>query len=291
MDKLETMEAAGRLAATEARQAIASELSALKRTERTLRKLDRTWKPKEVSEALATLSAIERDPEKLGQRIVDLARAALDWTAEEREGRAARFQERLSAACAGKGLTVALVQKEPLELRIPPLLATVDLSRDRVELQFGRVAVARSRSDPDALVAAHGKAVAALSDGFDGVRFFADLRRAYDRVARGADVTGGWVEIQAVLFEMAMLRQPAKFRCDPLPANLSGYGKARFLFDLYQLGKSGGLVRDGLRLTLGPASGGSTRDKHKVFFVEDGDGRGAYHLTLRLAPAAEASHG
>ncbi|MCK6504647.1 hypothetical protein L6R53_14785 [Myxococcota bacterium] len=85
-----------------------------------------------------------------------------------------------------------------------------------------------------------------------------------------------------MLPQLALELQDDRFRREPSAAHFRPYSRARLCWDLWRLRRDRCLAVDGWRLSLGPATGSSTRDKKRVFWLEDDQGRGQYYLTLRF---------
>jgi hypothetical protein len=134
--------------------------------------------------------------------------------------------------------------------------------------------------DPDAIVAAVGKARARLASGLDPAEFFDRCLAAWKaaRVATGAPER---VEILTFLPYLALSMQKARFQVEPTKANFTDYTRAQFAFDVLRLRRSKtGIVRNGWRLNLGVATGTSASEKKRVVYFEDEDGNGEYKLTV-----------
>lgn len=230
--------------------------------------------PAALAKALVALDGLEADDPTLGDRV----RA---WLEEEREGRAERLSSGLREGCARDGLTLAVVGRDPLELRLPPVAVQVDLAGGKARVLFARELLGTCDAGPDAILAERVAAVAELEAGdWDAPAYVALLHRAWLRA--GGELRGDWVELTEVHPEMAWLRQSAAFRLDPVASRYAAYPRARFAYDLWRLRRDRCLAAGGWRLSLGPATGSSTKDKKRVFWLEDDEGRGQYHLTLRF---------
>ena len=77
-----------------------------------------------------------------------------------------------------------------------------------------------------------------------------------------------------------MQMQNRAFRVEPSVRNYRDYGRARFAFDMLQLRRQGGLVREGWRLNLGVATGTTASKKNRVIWFEDEHGEGEFKLTV-----------
>lgn len=237
-----------------------------------------------------------REPQKLAKAAESLAKAGdasvtrvieetRAWIDAEKTGRRERLSTALRAACAIDGsepdVRMVVITKDPLEVRLAPLAAVIDIEHDLVELKFGQVTVATCRAASDELLAARRTAIEALNGrGWEAAAHHRLLRRTWSRLR--AESGNEWIELADVLPELALLRQPKAFRADPTGKRFVAYPKANFIYDLWRLRRDRSLLVDGWRLSLGPATGTSAKDKQRVFFVEDEAGQGQFQLTLRF---------
>lgn len=188
----------------------------------------------------------------------------------------------MKKACAEQGLEFRVVSKEePIEVRIPPLSVLFDFKKSRAVLQYARDPVDQCKLDVEDIMKTHEKAVGALTLGFNPDDFFEKCRQAYSRVIRLDGLNpGDRVEILRFLPELAFLMQPNKFQENPIRKNYRPYSRARFAYDIYRLRQAGGLVRDGLRINFGVATGITATKKRRVIYMEDPFGAGEYKLTV-----------
>ena len=234
-----------------------------------------------VEKALAKLD--ENEPVELDAILAQVR----SWLTEQEQSRRRRLNAELRAACQQAELELLVLAREPLELRLPPISVLVDYERNRAELRFADGVLQRCEVEAGAIMQARKKALDQLEGRhWDAPAFLELLLKAWRRVARGA---GGWVELVDVLPELTLLRQDKKFRRDPSARNFKPYPRVCFAYDLWRLRRDRCLSHDGWRLTLGTATGGSTRDKSRVLRLEDERGQGQYHLSLRFV-REEASH-
>ncbi|MBI4703451.1 MAG: hypothetical protein HY744_20260 [Deltaproteobacteria bacterium] len=216
--------------------------------------------------------------------------AALDEEQEERlaQLRVAFGRQLTEAACAA-GLACERVSAAPLEFALPPLTATVDLERARATLCYARLPLGEVPARPERILAAQQKHVKALQSGWAPETFFDALREAYAAVLKKEGrPEGERVVLVDLLAPLAFAAQSRKFWADPVAENFRPYGRARLAWDLACLRRSGLLQRVGWRLSLGVATGESTRRKQDVLYVEECAGHGQYYLSAWFAPAPEA---
>lgn len=222
--------------------------------------------------------------ERLGAVEVQPVLDQLDaWLEEERATRRERLARQLRQRCADEGIELVVVTRDPLELRLPPLGLQVDVDADRADLSFGRHRILRVTADADAIIDGVRAALDVLhAEPWDPAAFHRALRTAWAR-APGE----GYKELADVFPQVVLALQGRRFLDDPRPSNLRPYSKAAFCYDLWRLRRDRAMQVDGWRLSLGTATGGSTRDKKRVFWLEDDRGRGQYFLTLRFVADAD----
>lgn len=258
--------------------ALAGQLKASARAVAGLARAVQRADPQAITKALKRLDQVG-----LGAQVGSVEQAPVvervrRWLVEEEAQRGPRLTAALRALCSERGLGLTVVTRQPLELRIPPLSVAVDIEHDQVEVGFGREVVERSGARADDVMKAWDRARRTLEGKDWKPRDFHErLYRAWRRTT--AD---GWVELHDVLPEVALLVQPKRFRRDPSARNFQPYPRAQFAYDLWRLRRDRCLAHNGWRLVLGSATGGSTRDKKRVFWLEDADGNGQYYLTLRF---------
>ena len=220
-------------------------------------------------------AALEKAP---WQDCADLVGRVDDWLTHEQATRRSRLARALRDLCRDAGLELVVITRDPLELRIAPVGLRVDVDRDRVDVVFGQQVLQTCAAQADAVMHARQQVLDDLDGGpWDPAAFHAALRAAWQQLSGET-----WVELADLLPQLALALQDDRFRRDPCARNFRPYPRARLAWDLWRLRRDRVLSVDGWRLTLGPATGGSTRDKKRVFWLEDDQGRGQYYLTLRF---------
>jgi hypothetical protein len=102
--------------------------------------------------------------------------------------------------------------------------------------------------------------------------------------ARGHTL-GERVDLVDLRLPLALLRTGAdRWRRIEL-AKTPSYERYQLAYQLQRLRKDQLLEKGGLRLDLGSATGGSTRQKHNVLFIPRAGGDGQYYLSLRFVKA------
>ncbi|MGQ9589460.1 MAG: hypothetical protein ACUVYA_04100 [Planctomycetota bacterium] len=279
----------GRELAAELASALESHRKTAGRLLRLAKALSKPWRDaKAVQKAAGEAAKLVPELPQVAREASALLDASARWLQREREGRRQKLARDLKDLSAARGVRLAVVTKDPLEIRLPPLGVRIDLEKGRAAIVFGQVELRTCAATGDEILEARRKALEELErPKWSAPEFHRQLRGAWSAAARRLGRADGWVELAEVIAEVAVAIQGPRWRQDPTARNFTSYGKAHFLYDLHRLREAGALSVDGYRLALGPATGASTRDKKRVFWVEDGDGRGAYHLTLRFVREEE----
>ena len=210
---------------------------------------------------------------------------------EWRAGAAGRLRQGLGRAlkdaCEQAGLTLKVIGKEePVELRIPPFGVLIHFEKGLAEVLFARQIVKSCPAKVEDILAAHAAARRELEAGFEPQEFFARCLAAYRATLAATGRKGGErVEILEFLPSLALQMQPKKFQVDPVAGNYQGYSRARFAYDVDRLRQAGGLSSDGKRINFGVATGTTASNKKRVVYLEDGEGRGEYKLTVYFTEA------
>ncbi len=241
-----------------------------------------------VKEAAKVQSALPREL-RAACRADDLFAEMREYAADAEKRIRSRLGRELKIACEGAGLGFRVVSREePVEIRIPPLLVSLDFRRGRANLLFAREVVVSARPESEAILKAHATACRRLERAFAPERFFDECLTAYRAAlaARGRTF-GERVEILDFLPYLAVEKQSKRFRASPARESFTPYGKARFAFDVLRLRKAGALARKGFRLNFGVTTGTTATQKDRVIYLEDEHGDGEYKLTVFFTSTGE----
>jgi hypothetical protein len=223
----------------------------------------------------------------LDAEALELVAGVRRWLEAEPRNRRHRLATELRNACVDRGIELIVLGREPLEIRLCPVSAHIDVDANKVEIRFADQPLARGDATAESIMKARQKALDLLeARAWDPQAFHGQLREAWKR---GGGESTRWVEVSDVLPELTLLLQGRKFRRDPSARNFEPYPKARFAYDLWRLRRDQQLSQNGWRLTLAPATGSSTKDKSRVIRLEDASGQGQYHLQLAFI-REESSH-
>ena len=285
-DDLKEQEERGKGIALILRSEVDAQKKTLVRLSRDVKALSGPWcDPQVVKQAVNGVEAVVgKVATPISDHASELVRQVESWLKLEKDGRRQRLATELRDGCASRGLEMMLISKEPLEIRIPPLGVEIDVEKNKAVVTFGKVPIRDCMAQAGDIFSAHKKALTALERGDWSPESFhavlVDSWRTATAISR--ELGDGWVELSSLLPIIALSMQDKRWLRDPTARNFRTYGKAQFLYDLHRMKSAAVLSVGGRRLVLGVATGDTTRDKKRVFWVENGQGSGAYHLTLKF---------
>ncbi len=195
-----------------------------------------------------------------------------------------RLLTHLGTLAEERGLELQKVSEVPLTLFADPLTFEINFDHGDVRLLYGRELIDELPIDAATLLDARESAVAEIAEqAMESERFFDLLQAAYRTVlvAEGA-APGDRVDLVDVLMPLSMLRVDRKVWRRSGPDALEPFPRHLLAFQLAKLRRDGVLERNGARLELGAATGGSTRDKRDVLYVPVGATDGQYYGSLKF---------
>lgn len=208
--------------------------------------------------------------------------------ARERARRRVTLVGALHQAASAAGLEVSRLGSDPPTFEIPPVTVELDFGRDEARLVYAREVVTTAPLEAEAILEGRVAAMDLIrTHGLGAAEGFDLLCRAYRMVlAASGGREGERVELVDLLLPLSLLvAERSKWRQLEL-GRLASVTRYQLAYYLQRLRREGLLARDGVRLDLGAATGGTTRDKRNVVFVPVGQGEGQYYLTMRLVGAA-----
>ncbi len=197
-----------------------------------------------------------------------------------------RILAELRHAGEAAGVLPELLTERPLVVLLAPLTVELDLTRSVACIQYARETISEVDLDARKVLAAREAATDHIREhALESAQFFELARQAYEvaRRARGLEA-GARVDLVDLLAPLGLLRVAAsswrkqKEGAPPFPRYLLAY-------QLRRLGRDRLLQHEGVRLELGTATGGSTRNKRDVLFVPTSPTEGQYHLSIRFTEA------
>jgi len=208
---------------------------------------------------------------------VDELRAALPaaW-----EGYRAAFGRALAEALSADGLRV---EGQFPELRVGPLVVTVDPRKGQARLAFGPDEVARERATPERIAQAIRTFRRELLEApLDAPARLAQVYEAWRRARRLAVEGDERVPVADVLTELNLVAQAPAFRASPSARTFKPVTRVAFAWDLYRLRRERALVHRGARLGLHTAVYDDTRQRVDHLWVPD-DEQGGGTRVARLS--------
>jgi hypothetical protein len=244
--------------------------------------------PRKVAGAIRILK--KSDPAELGLdfNFTELFDTLTVDQARRTEARRLAFGRALAEQAQGAGLTCELLTSDPMELALPPFTVVVDLTENLARLCYARLTVEELGAKPNLITEAHQKNLEKLESGWTSQQFFDALFGAYQiQRIRQKLPRGERVDLSDIVSIVAFDFQNPKFFADPLVNHYRDYARYRFAYDLARLRRAGSLERNGYRLSLGVATGATTRNKGNVLYIEEGKNTGQYYATLWFTAATE----
>jgi len=171
----------------------------------------------------------------------------------------------LVGALAGSDVVPRLIAEVPEpEWRLGPL--TVVVGKEQARLRYAREPVGTARANAAEIAAAWRKA----------------LERLHAR-SRSPELL---LPALAAAYKKVLANSGARDRVllVDVRAELAGYTRAQFAWDLARLRRERRLVVDGARIEIGVATGHATSRRSRVVWIEDDAGSGAWYETFRLIP-------
>ena len=219
----------------------------------------------------------------LGSHVTSL-KARLD---DEAKRLRFHFARDLREAAAQAGLELAPLTSDPPEFRVGLLTVALDLARGAASIRYARHELERVAASVPEVIEACRRVIAGLeARPFDPEAAFRQLLAAYRmHLARTGQAMGARVELVDLLPDIAFAGQGERFFEAPQRENFVTYSRTQLAYDLARLRRAGRLAGDGLRLTLGSATAGTTKNKARVLYLEDERGNGQYYLTLWFVPS------
>lgn len=226
--------------------------------------------------ALRDVAAAVPSADELARAERSLERAVADW----RMG----FLGRLSAAAEAAGVPLQRLTTD--EVRLGRATVSLALDKGQATVCYAREALETVAADPKAIVEAARRGVAALDDDRSPEVIFDALAGAYRALlGRRGSEPGARVELVDLLPELFLARQSKAFWNKQDPRKMTAVTRAQLAFDLDRLQRGRMLERNGARIVLGTATGGSAGKKDRVLFLETGGAGGQYYLTFALRRA------
>ncbi|MGM9997782.1 MAG: hypothetical protein ACI38Q_00030 [Candidatus Bruticola sp.] len=246
-----------------------------------------------------TLIGAEREELLTHPPLISSRAASLrTWALKETEN---AFRKNFRAAAAESGWEVRCTGAEPLEFKVGPFYIRPNFAEGTCSVAYARVSAIDNLPLEASSVFTYLNSLTELlnsngykngligglkSDSPEGhelfcQEYFADVWTAYNTMLRcRRKSVGDRVPLHDIWAVLSVLRQNQEFRDSGDSRFFKEYSRLQFCWDIVRLRRCGGLQRGKLRLNLSTATIGTTKNKEKVFWLDDGVGNGQYYLSL-----------
>ncbi len=202
------------------------------------------------------------------------------------------FLDRMAERLREEELPFAPLGDQPPTFEIGGLTLVLDFDREHADLCYARETLDRRVLKTQEILDARAEALAALEELWPGrEEFFEALASSYrSLLAREGMSAGERVSIVDLIPELSVEFERMAVAASPRAATGPGIRRltrAEFAYCLDRLAREGSLHVGDRRIELGTATGGSTKDKKRVLFLEAGMGGGQYYLSLRMTQNKE----
>ena len=203
---------------------------------------------------------------------------------KRRRRRRMEFMQELHRLADEEDLELEKLSESPLTFFLDPFTVEANFDSGDVRLQYAREDVAEVDLEPAAVLEARDEALDSIGErAVSSEQFFDRLQMAYRLAIASAEKSEGErVDLVDLLAPLALLSSETETWRRPEFDGMISYPRFILAFQLQQLRRDGVLSREGLRLDLGTATGGSTKDKDDVIFIPSGRGEGQYYLSIRF---------
>jgi hypothetical protein len=194
------------------------------------------------------------------------------------------FMTKLETLAGQQKVALEKISEAPYVAYADPLTFEVNFDSGCARVLYGHELICETALDARELMQARSRALAEIKkEAVESAEFFDLLRAAYRAVlaAEGLEY-GERVDLVDVLMPLAMMRLARKDWRKKGPDALKPFSRYQLAWQLSQLRRDSMLERNGARLDLGAATGGSTRDKQNVLYIPKGAGNGQYYGSIRF---------
>lgn len=234
-----------------------------------------TWDERAARErARKQLAGARLELPAVSDFVAELEQAATKIAGEKRRG----FVDQLSQAVQKAELQMQALGQQPPVFDVHGIQVEVDYDKEEARLAYGREALGKCALTPTAILRDREAHIARLQGAWPGApEFFDAFAGAYRaRAGRENKPIGERVFLVDLLPELELEYKLRKWKLS------DALDKSALAYCLDRLAREGVLEKDGMRLELGTATGGSTKDKKRVLFLQKGLGGGQYYLTARV---------
>ncbi len=262
-------------------------LKQVKAQEKTVSLLLRSSRESDGPQLLAGLASLDNavlNRFDLRETVEEAVAGVREQLNELRQQKKRALMHDLSTACQESGRPFKRIGDSPPELLLAPFTVTLDLNRLEAVISFARQELATVPAETSIILDTLKSEEKALQKRQPSPeRFIEQLFWSYHAVcARDEKPSGERVDIAEVLPFVALFQQSPAFTNNPVRERFNSFSRAHFLLALSILRTTRTFEHNGHRLDLGTATGNSTRNKNRVFFLPDTSGSGQLYLSLRF---------
>lgn len=198
------------------------------------------------------------------------------------------FVQKLEMQAEQHGFEIEKIGESPLVYFADPLTLEVDFDRGSAMILYGKEPIREVAVSAKAVASAYREIAADLDErALESEAFFDTLLKAYRTVLLADDLQSGErIDLVDVLAPLALLTSERDHWRDQDRDDESAFDRVLLAYQLAQLRRDGMLERQGQRIDLGTATGGTTRDKRNVLFVPVGARDGQFYGSLRFNESA-----
>ena len=183
----------------------------------------------------------------------------------------------LAKGMADKTDHMKIVSDSPLVIYLHPLTLEVQFEQKKATLLYAHEPLANTSLDPDEILKTRAELIEVFkASRIDSSRFWDACYLAYEMVMlKNGQPAGSRIDIVELLPPLAWLWPNAA----ALKKN-TGLPKYLLAYQLQKLRADKMLQHKNLRLDLGSATGGSTKNKANVIYIPSGATEGQYYLSI-----------
>lgn len=226
-----------------------------------------------------TLNSIQADDQRL-----EIITAIEQHTEQQKKTIRTQFLGELTEKTSALTQPLHKIAESPLTFYLHPLTIEIDFEREKVTISYAREPVETTDLHAPSVLEAYQKTLDNIrKDAISSDTFFDLLLQAYRTVliARG-EKPGERVDLVDLLVPLSILQVNRNDWRKKGIAGIKEFPRHMLAYQLNRLRNDGLLERAGMRLELGTATGGSTKDKRNVLFVPSAQAEGQYYLSIRF---------
>ena len=183
----------------------------------------------------------------------------------------------LTKGLGDKAEQMKIISDSPLVIYLHPLTLEVQFEQKKATLEYAHEPLATTSLDPDEILKTHADLLDVFrSSRIDSARFWDICKMAYEMVVlKNGQTANSRVDIVELLPPLAWLwPNPAAMKKNAV------FPRYLLAYQLQKLRADNMLQQKSLRIDLGTATGGSTKNKSNVLYIPAGATEGQYYLSI-----------